>query len=152
MIIHLHWHESNVTLRVKQTTTFSAIAIQYFRNQGFRSGDFFYRGSLLDRNMTVAELGLINYADIYVKNVMFADISNNNLLEVKVHISDSRGYRYMCTKGYSVRAGTTCKSLVDSLRSELCETRPLYILNGPNIVSARDNVSGMSELLAIVEA
>ena len=151
MILNIHWNQSKVMLRVKPTTMFSTITTQYFRTQGLSSAEFFYQGDRLDCNMTVTELGLTNESDIHVRNAMITDLSYNTILKVKVHISDSDKYQYMCTRAYSVKAGTTARSLISSLRSELGETRPIYILNGRTIIPKDGDVSGISELLAIIK-
>lgn len=151
MIIYLHWENLTTTLTIKPTLVFSEVVKYYFRNQGFNSADFLYKGKLLNLDMTIKQLKLESGAKIYIKNATVTDISNHHTLEIKLYESASNGYRSMGKRCYLIRSDKVrCDFIVSALQSDLGTKRPVHIVNGPVIVGLHEYIDIDATIVAVM--
>lgn len=126
---------------VKSTAFFSKVASYYLSNVGLSSATFYLAGNKTPLNTnsassTVQDLGIRDNTRIFVKNAKIANLDNNFAIEVSVH--DSNGS--MGTRGYSIKRGTTCKSLISTLKVTFQQSN-LSLFSGGNMVDESHIIS-----------
>jgi len=140
------WNGVKNLYSVRRNVLFTTISKLYLGQLGFSSATFTVDGRPIpDGRITIGSLSHLEEIQIQVSNVIETDLSNQ--LKIEIHIFDQNGS--MGVRGYAVKSGTTCSSLLRVLSSVLA-TNNVSIWHDGQMLAPDEVISDKPTLMAIV--
>ena len=146
MKVYFVWNGIKSLYSVRRNVLFTTISRLYREKLGVDSATFVFNGRQIPNDsITIGSLSPLEEIHIQVSNIVETDISTRSKIEV--HIFNQSGS--MGVRGYALKAGTPCSSLLRVLYS-IMGTKNISIWYEGRMIAPDEVIADKPTLIAIV--